>query len=833
MGETVDLTNLSEADTKEKLIKPKLTKAGWREDNIIREYPIKNKYRYYIVGDEYKKIEIKKRFADYVLKVNNIIVGVIEAKKYGKDAEDGLSQVKKYSKMLDVPIGYATNGRKIIVYDRRTKETKEVNEFLSPNELYAIYKEWKELNYNDLSPLEYPHYIDLNTNKRVRGYQETAIRKVIESILKGQKRILLTMATGTGKTFTSFQIVWKLIKSNYMSRVLFLTDRVFLREQAYDNYEPFKDARYQIKSGNFNKNRKVYFSTYQTLYSNDLYKKMPKDFFDLIIIDECHRSGYGEWRNILEHFNTAYQLGMTATPKREDNIDVYEYFGEAVFTYSMAQAIEDGYLVPYKIHKIFTNIDLNGVDISQAEEIIYDDEINEIEDIKDYYDSSEFEINIHIPDRTKLMCEKLLEILKRTDDNQKTIIFCVDTNHAENVKSTLNQLTNNEEFATKIVYEDKDNLEKFRDNENIYPQIATTVDLLSTGIDIPHLKNIVFMRPITSRVLFKQIIGRGARLSENKGFFRIIDFTNATRLIDKWEIPSPITPPNEEMPEKPYDKSLKGYVIDKNTKKPISEAKIMIKIERFKKEVLSKKSGYFELDGLPSNKLLPLIISKEGYRTLKKKISLNDLKKIENPIFELKSLKKKPKIITVRGINVEIAEEIDIEFDGNKISFAEYKKYTKEHILKEIHTIDDLKNLWIDDNLRSEFLNKLKEKNIDIDLIKKLENKIDYDTFDIIAHLVFDVPLLTRDERVNYLINTHIWQITKYGEDIRKIVFSLLEKYKKGGIDNISTNALKTPDMRRKNALNILKSAFGLNMSNFLNNIKKHIYDDEIYTKTK
>ena len=829
----MDLNNLSEADTKEKLIKPKLINAGWGENNIIREYPIKNKYRYYIAGDEYKKIEIKNRFADYVLKVNNIIVGVIEAKKYKKDAEKGLSQAKEYSKMLDVPIAYATNGRKIIVYDRRTKETKEVDEFLSPNKLYTIYKEWKGLEYKDISPLEFPYYIDSNTNKKVRSYQETAIKKVIESILKGQKRILLTMATGTGKTFTSFQIVWKLIKSNYISRVLFLTDRVFLREQAHDkDYEPFKDARYQIKSGNFNKNRKIYFSTYQTLYSNDSYKKIPEDFFDLIIIDECHRSGYGEWRNILEHFKNAYQLGMTATPKREDNIDVYEYFGEPVFTYSMAQAIEDGYLVPYKIHKIFTNIDLNGVDISQAEEVIYDDELNEIEDIKDYYEPSEFEINIHLPDRTKLMCEKLLEILKRTNDSQKTVIFCVDTTHAENIRSTLNQITNNEEFATKIVYEDKDDLERFRDNENLYPQIATTVDLLSTGIDIPHLKNIVFMRPINSRVLFKQIIGRGARLSDNKGFFRIIDFTNATRLIDKWEIPSLITPPDEETPEKPYNKLLKGFVIDKNTKEPIIDAKVIIKIERFKKEALSKKSGYFELNELPSNNFLPLAISKEGYRTLKKKINLKDLKDIENPIFELKPIKKKPKTITVRSIIVEIAEEIDIEFDGNKISFAEYKQYTKEHILKEVHTTEDLKNLWINDSLRKEFLNKLKEKNIDIELIKKLENKLDYDTFDIIAHLVFDAPLLTKDERVIYFINAHIHHINKYGDDIREIAFSLLEKYKKGGIENISTNALKTPDMKRKNALIKLKNALGLKIPKFLNYIKKHIYDSEIYIKT-
>ncbi|ACV24088.1 EcoAI/FtnUII family type I restriction enzme subunit R [Methanocaldococcus fervens] len=814
---------LSEADTREKFVIPKLKEYGWTEENIIREYKIKSD-RFYVKGEDYEIIKSPNKFADIVLKVNNIIVGVVEVKREDIPADKGLPQAIDYAKRLDVPIAYTTNGKEIIIYDRRIPKTERVDNFLSPKELYQIYKEWKGLEDKNLSPLEYPYYND--PTKKLRSYQETAIKRVIEAMLKGQKRILLTMATGTGKTFTSFQIVWKLIKSGFISRVLFLTDRIFLRDQAYEAYEPFKGARFKIESGKFNKNRQIYFSTYQTLYTDNFYKQIPEDFFDLIIIDECHRSRYGRWGEIVEHFKDAYHLGMTATPRREDNIDVYEYFGEPVFEYSLAQAIEDGYLVPYKIYKILTNIDIEGLDISQAEEIIYDDEINP-ENLKDFYLPSEFERTISLPDRTRKMCEKLLNIMNKTDKKAKTIIFCVDTEHAEIVKNTINQLTNNENFAVKIVHEDKNDLEIFRDSESNYPIVATTVDLLSTGVDIPDVKNIVFMRPISSRVLFKQIIGRGSRLANNKGFFRIIDFTNATRLIDEWDIPKPPKLKVEEIPEEPYNKIIKGYVIDKDTKEPIFDARVKIKIGRFEKETYTNKYGYFELKELPSNPLLNIIISKDGYVPLRRKVAPNE----ENYFFELKPIKKKPKKITVRGIVVEIAEEIEVEVNGTNVSYAEYKRYVKENIVKEIHTLEDLKDVWINDKKRKEFLDKLKEKCIDIDLIRDLEDMDEVDGFDIMAHLVFDVPLLTRNDRVNYFINKHLYKIDKYGRDIRDIVLSMLEKYKRGGIDNLSPKVLLTQDMKRKGALNKLKAKVK-NIPQFINEIKSNIYELEIYNHT-
>jgi type I restriction enzyme R subunit len=812
---------LNEAETKAKLIEPKLKECGWAEDNLEREYRIKNN-RFYVEGEDYK-IKDTEKFADYVLKVNNVIVGVVEAKRIGIQAEKGESQAKDYAKRLDVPITYATNGKRIILHDRRTFRTEIVNDFFSPEDLYQIYKESKDLEHRNISSLEYPYYI--SPGKKVRSYQDTAIKSVVEAIIKGQDKVLLTMATGTGKTFVSFQIVWKFLKSGFFSRVLFLTDRVFLRDQAYEkDFEPFGGARDKIMSGKFNKNRKIYFSNYQSLYSEGLYKTIPKDFFDLIIIDECHRSRYGDWGVILDHFENACNLGMTATPKREDNKDVYKYFGEPVFEYSLAQAIEDGFLVPYKIYKIHTNLDKVGADISGADEIIYDDDID-IGDIKTFYDPSEFERNIIIPDRTEKMCEKFLEITTNTDENAKSIIFCVDIGHAERVKDNINRLNMDENFAIKVVYEDKDDLAIFKDEERKYPLVATTVDLLSTGIDIPHLKNIVFMRSVNSKVLFKQIMGRGSRIANNKGFFRIIDFTNSTRLIDEWDVPEKLIDTEIEEPKEPLDKIISGFVIDKITQNIIYNAKVKIKVGRWFKETYTDINGHFILEALPSNDNLDIYVSKEEYRALKRRLS----PQIDEFSFELKPSPSRVSPIIVKGLDVFITDEIEIEFDGETIAYAKYKKIAKDNIKNEIHDFNDLKELWVDDNKRIEFLDEIQKKRINIEFIKEAENLQDSDSFDVISHLVFETPLITMDDRAKHFLNTHMSEICQYGDEVKEIVFSMLEKYKKGGIETINSDIFTLPDMKEKNAFGILKKEIGTkNIGLFIKDIKKGIYKNTI-----
>ena len=630
----------------QKIIDPKIRECGWLEEYLVRQYPIADD-RFCVEGEEYKRLPTHK-FADYVLKYKETIIAVLEAKAEDEDPQKHLSQGQDYAQRLDVPFVYISNGKKTLLFDRRTLKSDDVESYLSPDEIYKVYLEWKGLESTNTNPLNFPLYI--SGYKKPRAYQETAIKSVIENIVKGNTRTLLTMATGTGKTYMAFQIIWKLLKSKHMHRVLFLTDRIFLKDQAYNEFEPFRegsnDARCKIEGGQFNKNRNVYFATYQTLFANNLYKQIPSDFFDMIVIDECHRSRYGDWGIVLDHFNTAVHMGMTATPKREDNVDVYEYFGEPVFEYSLGQAIEDGYLVPYKIYKIKTNLYKEGLNVKQAEEVIYDDEIDP-KDIKDYYEPSEYERAVTIPDQIDLLSKKVVDILDKTDPYGKTIVFCVDMTHAQVVKDMLNKLKGDEYYATRIVAEDKDDMTKFRDKEMPKPVIATTVDLLSTGIDIPHLQNIVFMRPINSKVLFKQIIGRGSRLFEGKGFFRIIDFTDATRLIDDWDIPKegPEPPPPPEEPKQPFDKLMYGLAIDSKTERPIDKAKVTVKIGRWNKSDFTNESGILKLYGIPSNEMVRITVEHDGYKKSSKK--LKPLKsEAETPyLFSLKPQHAKPKKI--------------------------------------------------------------------------------------------------------------------------------------------------------------------------------------------
>lgn len=814
---------LSEDDTRVKLVDPQIHKNGWDEDYLVRQYKIADD-RFFVEGEEYRRLDTKK-FADYVLKYQEIAIAVLEAKAEDEDPEKYLSQVQDYAKRLDVPLGYISNGKRTFLFDRRTPKTEEVDHYLTPKEIYQIYLEWRGLKNVKTDALNYPMFI--SGSKEQRAFQDAAIRRVVENIIKGNQRTLLTMATGTGKTFVAFQIIWKLVKSKHFHRVLFLTDRIFLKDQAYNEFEPFRqgsnDARHKIEGGNFNKNRNIYFSTYQTLFANNLYQKIPSDFFDLIVIDECHRSRYGDWGIILEHFNTAYHLGMTATPKREDNIDVYEYFGEPAYEYSMGQAIDDGYLVPYKIYKIATNLYKEGLNINEAEEVIYDDEI-EPEKLKDYYEASEFERTVTIPDQIKLLSEKVVETLDKTDPFGKTIVFCVDMVHAQQVKDKLNELKKDEEYATRIVSEDKDDMTKFRDKEMPQPVIATTVDLLSTGIDIPHLQNIVFMRTVSSKVLFKQIIGRGSRLFEGKGFFRIIDFTNASRLIDDWDIPPepPKLPEPPEEPKDPFDKLVFGVVIDNKSEEPVAKAQVRVRISRWAKSDFTDDNGGFKLFSIPSNESINLVIEKDGYKEISKKVKPQKSEDETPYMFRLKPQRIKPKKIKVMGVDVNIAEEIEIEFEGKKLSYAEYRKYSKKNILDKVHTTNELRRIWLDQKMKDEFIKELENKKINIDLIKSIDKLEDSDSFDVITHLAFNAPLLIREDRTKHFLRQNSQLINRYGEIIRATVNEILDKYKYSGEENLSSQVFMLPNMYAKKQK--VQADFPNGLAGFLAFMKERVY---------
>ena len=812
---------LSEADIKEKYITPAIRKNGWLEDYIIREYPITDD-RFFVEGEDFKKVRTRK-FADYVLKYKDMILAVVEAKAEDEDPEKHLSQAQDYAKRLDIPFAYISNGKKTILYDRRNLKTKEVEEFLNPDEIYQSYLTWKDLSDKKTDALSHPLHI--SGSKKPRAYQETAIKSVIENIIKGDSKTLLTMANGTGKTYVAFQVVWKLVKSKQLHRVLFLTDRKILRDDSHSrDFEPFGEARHIIKDGTFNQNRNIYFSTYQTLFANDLYKQIPNDFFDLIIIDECHRSRYGDWGIVLDHFNTAHHLGMTATPKREDNIDVYEYFGEPVFEYSMGQAIEDGYLVPYKIYKVTTNLYKKGLHTSEAEEIIYDDEI-EPEEIKDFYEPSEYERAISIPDQIDVLSNKVIELLNKTNPYGKTIIFCVDMIHAQNVKDKLNELKGKEEYATRIVAEDRDDLTQFRDKEMPMPVVATTVDLLSTGVDIPHLQNIVFMRPISSRVLFKQIIGRGSRLYEGKGFFRIIDFTNATRLIDEWDIPKGPggngTPPEEPIP--PYDKLIFGVVVDNKNEEPIPNASITIKVGRWFKIGTADKDGVFKIFGLPSNDTVSFYVEKDGYKRFYKKAEPQKLESDAPYIFKMKPERTSGKKIKFKGVEVTIEEEIEVEFEGKKLSYAEYRKYSGDNIKGKIHSSKDLKEIWLNPDRKEKFIDDLEKEHVNIELIKSIDNLEDSDSFDIITHLAFNAPILTREDRIKSFMRDNAKVLNQQGESIRTAISDILDKYQYISEENLSAEVFKLPDM---NAVKEeIKKGYPEGLSGFMTFLKDRVYN--------
>lgn len=832
---------LNEAETRAKLIDPKLHEAGWSEDLIQRELKITEGR----IIDEYgnRKEGLK---PDYILFLERYFpIAVVEAKEESKPHAAGMQQAKRYAEMIDVPFAYSTNGHKIEEYDFITKKQRTIDRFPSPQELWERYTPWKfnkSLPFDkDENPLLYPYKIV--QNKTPRYYQIAAVKNVIEAFLNGKKRILLTMATGTGKTEVAFWIAWKLYNTKNVRRILYIADRIMLRDQAYNRFEPFGGAREIIKEGNAPKIRDIYFATYQTLYSEKdgkrLYMEYPQSFFDMVIIDECHRSGYGRWKEILDYFKDAVHFGMTATPKRDDNIDTYAYFGTPVYVYSLGQGIEDGFLAPYKIHKIYINIDKRGGislnDVASEGAII---EAPEETEVKEFYSVGEFERVITLPDRTEAMTKKLAEILKTYGPMEKTIVFCVTKEHALDVVRILqNELAyeiastgiNADDFVVRIVDEEPYAIElaqKMADSEYQTPVIAVTVDLLSTGVDMPPVKNIVFMKPIASKVLFKQIMGRGSRVSEdaNKFYFRIIDFVNATRLLDPWDMPPEDYIP--DFPEGPFDYFIKGRVIDGEDSSPVFGARVTAKLGvNTIKPARTNENGEFLVDACPHS---PVKIKVEAKNYKVKEVVVDPIPSKDKTAVVVELNKKKPqeKKIVVKGINVYIEEELYVEVEGEKLNKAKYIEYAKENVRKKVLTLEDLRKIWINKESRKKFLEDLKAKSINPELIAQLLDRPDADAFDIIAHVAFDAPILSRDDRAQALLNEKQQLINSFGETAKKVLLNLIEKYKIGGIDEISPEALESPDIQRIGKLKEIIDSFGgiNNLIHTLETISQDLY---------
>ena len=553
----------NEADTCRKFVVPKLQAAGWdNEPHSIAEQRTFTDGRIVVRGNKTERRKPKR--ADYLLRyTRDFPIAVTEAKAEYKKAADGLQQVKEYAEILDLKFAYATNGREIIEFDFLTGIERVVETFPTPAELWARLMAAQKLATDTVERLLTP--FNLSNGKIPHYYQRIAIDRAVRAILTGKKRVLLTMATGTGKTVVAFQICWKLWSSKWNAkgdptrkpRILYLADRNFLVDDPKDKtFAAFGDARHKIEGGLVVHSRELYFATYQSIAKDErrpgLYKKFAPDFFDLIIVDECHRGSVKEdsnWRDILEYFSPAYQLGMTATPLRDDNRDTYLYFGNPIYTYSLKQGIDDGFLAPYRVHRIVTQWDAAGWRPSKDDLDRYGREIPD-----EVYTTADFERRVALRARTQAVARHLTDFLKKTDRFAKTIVFCVDQEHASEMRTALNNLNADlvghprpsdtrgaggegyPDYVCRVTAAEGDigrgHMQRFQDVETRAPVILTTSQLLTTGLDAPTCRNVVLLRLVNSMVEFKQIIGRGTRVRDDYGklWFNILDYTGtATR----------------------------------------------------------------------------------------------------------------------------------------------------------------------------------------------------------------------------------------------------------------------------------------------------------------
>ena len=538
---------LSERDICTKYIHPALEKAGWNlHTQILEEFSFTDG-RIHVKGNLTSRS--KRKRADYILYYKpNIPIGIIEAKDNKHSVKAGIQQGLGYAEILDIPSVYSSNGDGFYEHDRTCTDGKieqelSLDEFPSPQILWQRYKKYKGIQTEEQERIAAQDYFFDGSDRTPRYYQQVAINRTVEAIAKGQNRILLTMATGTGKTYTAFQIIHRLWKSNTKKRILFLADRNVLIDQTRrGDFRHFKDKMTVIKQKKIDKSYEIYLALYQGLTNydedKDAYRQFSPDFFDLIVIDECHRGSADEdsaWREILSYFGKATHIGLTATPKETETISSTEYFGDPIYTYSLKQGIQDGFLAPYKVLRVGLNVDLEGwrpePGKTDKQGLLVEDRI---------YNRKDFDRNLVIEERTKAVAKKVTEFLKKTNRFDKTIIFCVDIDHAERMRSSIanensDLMAQNRKFVMQITGdndEGKRELDNFINPEEKYPVIATTSKLMTTGVDAQTCKLIVLDSNIGSMTEFKQIIGRGTRINEEFGktFFTIIDFRNVTDL---------------------------------------------------------------------------------------------------------------------------------------------------------------------------------------------------------------------------------------------------------------------------------------------------------------
>lgn len=757
---------MTEEEVKLNYITPAIEAAGWQKKQIRMEYAI-NAGKIVVRGNVAKRLPKKK--ADYVLFYKeNLPLAIVEAKDNYHRIGDGMFQAQDYANKLDVRFVFTSNGDGFLFYDMKTGEQKKLalDEFPSPQEMFD--KQYKDDIDNSKSfetIINTPYYFS-EESFAPRNYQRIAINRTVEAIARGKDRALLVMATGTGKTYMAFQIIWRLWKSGLKKKILYLADRNILVDQTIiGDFKPFKNSMTKIYHKKMDTSYEIYLSLYQQLSENDsddtlsiIKENFKPDFFDLIIVDECHRGSAREdsnWRKILDYFDKASKIGMTATPKETKEISNIDYFGEPVYTYSLKDGIEDGYLAPYKVVRYALDTDVYGYRPTKGKT---DTEGELVEDRE--YGVKDFDRNLVIDERTKLVAEKITEYLKSTDRLAKTIVFCVDIDHAERMRQALVDLNQdlcagNHKYIMRITGdndEGKKQLDYFIDNDSVYPTIVTTSKLMTTGVNCQTCKNIVLDNIFGENGMteFKQIIGRGTRIKEDydKMYFTILDFRNATRLFADPNFNGP------ELQSEEYDpENFKG-----------------------KKKVVVDVDSSKDIDPPSGDKM--------------RKVYVN---------------------------NVEvmlISERVQYYDEDGKLVTESLKDYTRRNILHDYASLDDFLTLWTSDEKRSVIIQELETKGIFIEELRKMY-PADVDDFDLICDIAYGIKPLTKSERAK---NSKVNEVlASYSDKCKQILEILLDKYSNDEIDELTdSKILKLPEFNEYGNPMKIASLFG-GLNGYLN----------------
>lgn len=784
---------MTEEDIKNKFITPSIVNCGWNiQSNVFFEHNFTDG-RIIVRGN--LTARAKRKRTDYLLMhKKNFPIAIIEAKDNKHSIGSGMQQAIEYAEILDVPFAYSSNGNGFLEHDMLTGKERELtlNNFPSPETLWSRYESTKNLNETQVKMINEPYYFQLG-EKTPRYYQRIAINRTIDAIAQGSDRALLVMATGTGKTYTAFQIIYRLWKAGKKKKVLFLADRNVLVDQTMVNdFKPFEKIMTKVENRTLDSSYEIYMALYQQLSGDDgqeTFLQFKPDFFDLIIIDEAHRGSSREesaWRKVLDYFNApgTTHVGLTATPIETEEASNTDYFGKPLYTYSLKQGIDDGFLAPYKVIRVGIDVDLEGYRPEKGKLDVYG---NLIEDRE--YNTKDYDKTMIIDNRTGIIAQRITEFLKKTDRFSKSIIFCTDIDHAERLRQALvnensDLVQQNPKYIMRITGdnpEGKAQLDNFSDRESTYPTIVTTSKLLTTGVDVKTCKLIVLESNINSMTEFKQIIGRGTRLDPEHGkeYFTILDFRNASRLFADPDFdgdPEGVIdiPPGDEIEPDPdlYDPS----------------------------DETGEDQDDFDFDDvIDGGQDVP---DDENNGHVRQKFRVNDVN------------------VTVLTERVQY-----YDIDG-KLVTESLIDYTKRNILKEYASLESFLNRWNSEDKKQAIIDELTEKGVFLDVLRENEDLEDLDDFDLVCHLAYDQPPLTKAERAkNVKKRSYIYQ---YQDVAREVLETLLEKYKDEGISELDgTEVLQLKEFEKFGSPMKIVKTFG-GKKEYLRAVKK--LKEEIYS---